>query len=625
MEIVTWYLCFVISLILFAAGILYLIRRKEISEETLAKASLLEFAAGVFQYVPEELFNDVPASHPVLEVVESIFTAILRTFNIYLGNDYSRVAFDGHPVFSAFYATLMTLTNLALLLFAGVLIIKFLEGPVQKLKFFFHRKKNLYLFPVCTDKTLAIAESISDPLGSPVFLFREELSSENRERIGAAGGLFLNVSPAEAVRKACRKGEKLEIFLFDEEAHNLSLLEEICEVLPSLRQIPVRIYVELSRTPWSLYDDFLEKHNVPDGEHLVINFVRTEENFVYNDLLKHSIFENAVPVKKDGKECRKIGVLIVGMNERNMEMFKAVLHLSQMPGYRLTVLVLDAAPLSWDEVLQQIPEIWQCETEGNALYEHHWFEGVDFATDKMESACDMYLPDFNFAFVNAGDDLLNLNLALRLQAYRFRRNEREGYQIQVNIRDQKICRYWSKALTERLTLVGDTAEVYSHSFITMSDIEEGSRAIHVVRYPPGEPRDPEKPDGEKNPTWIEYCNTEYNRHSVYARTLSFKYKVQLIDEFHGGNYSITATDRIWKVYEHMRWDVYTRTMGFSIADGALSEDPSLLDRDGNLKRTFRNIARVHPDLIDFEALPQKEQDKDKLKLTPEIVKILKSI
>ncbi|MCR4896737.1 MAG: hypothetical protein K5891_08195, partial [Lachnospiraceae bacterium] len=122
-----------------------------------------------------------------------------------------------------------------------------------------------------------------------------------------------------------------------------------------------------------------------------------------------------------------------------------------------------------------------------------------------------------------------------------------------------------------------------------------------------------------NKTWTQYCNDEYNRHSVYARTLSFKYKVAIIDEFYGSDYSITSTDRTWKIYEHMRWDVYTRTLGY-----VLTEQP-LKDAVGKLERPNRDLAKAHSDLVPFEELDEETKAKDSLKLTPEIVAILKSI
>ncbi|MCR4655125.1 MAG: hypothetical protein K5770_02680 [Lachnospiraceae bacterium] len=616
-EIICWYICFVAGLFLFIYGIRYLFRKKGLLKEDLARASLYEFSASVIMYFPEELYNDIPPSFPFLHVVESFFTALLRTFNIYLGNGYERVTCEGHPVFSGFYATLMTIANIVLLLFVVGFIIQFFDGPVQKIRLLARRKRHAYLFPCCNEKTIAIAQSINDPEKSLIFLCdKKELSEENKTQIEEIKGIYLCDTPSQLLRRLPDPIVKLEIFLFgDSEEDNLSLLKDICSEKEKFSKIQTRIYVELSDTPWSLYDDFLKEQN-SESEKLIVNFIRTEENFAYNNLLKHSIFAGAKktdPKKRVGKKpsgsYREIGFLLVGMNERNLEMFKAVLHLSQMPGYRLNVLVVEDGPWydGWNELEQKIPEIHECEKEGNALYKINYFDHTDFASGQLEEYVDGYLPDFNFAFVNAGDDLLNLRLALRLQAYCVRSLRKELPHIEVNLLNQKICEHWSSSLTADLTMVGDISKTYDYQFITMSDIEKGTVAIHKVRYPGGDP------------SWVSYCNNEYNRHSVYARTLSFKYKVQLIDKYYNGDYSITSESRLWKIYEHMRWNVYTRTLGYRKADSAL------LDSNGKLDKTIRGIAKVHNDLVDFDELSKEEQDKDALKLTPEIVEILKSI
>lgn len=611
-EAVCWYSAFGLGLVLFLYGILYLLRKKGIKEEYFAKAAVFEFIASWILYIPEEFFNDIPDSLPLLRIIESVFTALLRTFNIYLGNGYSRAAYTGHPVFSSAYATLMVIANIVLLLFVAGFIIKFFNGPLQRVRLSFFKKRYTYIFPVCNEKTLAIASSTRPGKKNIVFAYAgKAIDSRMKERIDSLKGIYVERSVVEALKNIVTKATGIEIFLFDDtEEENLIELENVCQCLEDYKDAKVKIYVELSDTPWSLYDDFLKNHNSADGEKLVVNFVRTEENFAYNNLLKNSIFENAVETgsTKNGSTM-SIKFLLVGMNERNMEMFKAVLHLAQMPDYRLTMMVVDDK--NGRRVLRhKFPEIYdESDKEGDAIYKIMYKECIDFESDQFDNLISEGFADFTFAFVNAGSDLLNANLAMRLNALCYR-NKRDGdYKIQVNIVNREICDKWNPALIEHLDIVGDTSSAYNHSFITMSDIEKGTVAIHKERQ-----------KGKENPqTWISYCNNEYNRHSVYARTLSFKYKVKIIDEFYNSDYSLTSNMKIWKVYEHMRWNVYTRTSGYVCAD------EKLFGEDGKVDKTIREIAKVHHDLVDFEALTDEEKEKDSLKITPEIADILKGI
>lgn len=613
-----WYVSYALGIVLFLSGIVYLIRKKHPGEEHFLKATLFEFCAAWILYLPEELFNDVPESLPSLEITESIFTAFLRTFNIYLGNDYSRIEFVGHPIFSSLYATLITIVNIVMLFFVAGFIVKFLEGPVQRIRMSAGKRRYTYLFPVCNEKTLAIAESIKDKKVNLIFAYGDkEPGQTDKQRISDIHGLYISGSVSGVLDRIGGRAKGIEVFLFgDSEVSNLSELEKICDKAGSGMKAPVRIFVELSNTPWDLYDSFLSEHNSTAGDKLIINFVRTEENFAYNNLLKNSIFENAIQTEK---HIRDIKVLIVGMNERNLEMLKAVLHLGQMPGYRLTVMVLDEKA-GRQKLKVKLPEVYdECITEGDAIYRLIYKENTDY---DMLDIVEKEFSDFTFAFVNAGNDLKNTGIAVRLNEMCLRHARKDGYRIQVNIEDRTICRSWDSDITENMDFVGDTKSTYDHDFITMSDIEKGAIAIHEVRYPKGT---------DRYRAWASYCNNEYNRHSVYARTLSFKHKVKLIHDMYDPNdelkgterefeiYRVTRTNRIWKVYEHMRWNMYTRTMGFVLADKAL------LDKDGKVDKKTRSAARVHHDLIHYSKLPKEDQDKDALELTPDIVRILRDI
>ncbi len=336
---------------------------------------------------------------------------------------------------------------------------------------------------------------------------------------------------------------------------------------------------------------------------MIVNFVRLEENFALDHLLKHSIFENALP--RDGfREIR--AALIGGMNDRNLELLKAVLPLAQMPGYRLTLLVLDEAA-GRSRLRQLMPEISdRCEKVGDAVYTLDYRECTDLETGEFEEILEREYPDLTLAFVNAGDDLRNLKLAMRMKALWERRGRGAGdCRIHVNVRDPRISGCWNPDLLQGMEFAGGTEQIYSYGFITLPDIEKASKAIHEVRY-----------GGKK--TWEEYCGSEYNRHSVYARTLSFKYKVRLIDEYYNSDHDAVSREELWKIYEYMRWNVYTRTLGYRLAD------PEVF-RDGKLDRTTRQTARVHNFLIDFKDLPEEEKKKDSLNLTEQIVELLRSI
>ncbi len=620
-QSVCWNVAFVLGTFFFIYGIIYIFRTKGIKEEHFIKAGAFEFLASWIMYIPEAFFNDTPDSLPFLKAVESIITALLTTFNIYLGNGYERVAFLGRPIFSSIYAILMTSANIVLLLFVAGFIIRFLNGPLQRIKLSFNRKRYTYIFSACNEKTMAIARSVPQKKKKLIFSFGNNVvESIEKQQMDAIDGIYVDLTVSEILNKTIKKNSKMEIFLFgNSEEDNLSQLEIICDYLKDKSFEAVRVFIELLNTPWSLYDDFLEKHNSSDDNRFVINFVRTEENFAYNNFLKHSIFE----IQLVSGDEKIIKFLIAGMNDRNLEVLKTILHLGQMPGFRLELMVLDEKA-GRQSLRMKMPEVHdECDTKGDAVYKLIYKENVDFHSGDHLQIIEKEFMDFSFAFVNAGDDLLNASIGMNINMLCSRHNRSDQYRIQVNIVNEDLYKDWDMNLTEKLDFVGATNKVYDYGFITMSDIERGTIAIHKVRYPEGT---------DRYKSWISYCNNEYNRHSVYARTLSFKYKVNIIhDKYDPQNklkgtdkewdiYSVTGIDNSeWKVYEHMRWNMYTRTMGYILAD------KSQLDGKNELNPRKRAVAKIHNDLVLFDKLPPDEQKKDALKLTPEIVQILESL
>lgn len=633
---IVWTVAFFLGIILLIYGIVYWLKIKNRQDVNYAKAAVIEFFACWIMYIPSEYYNElVNNKYPVMRVIEAFFTALLRSLVVYQGSGYEKITYSNHLLFSSAYSTVRVIANIILLMLVCGLIVKFLNGPMQKIKLFFSKKKYTYVFTEVNDKTLAIASSIAQNPESPqkkniLFILRDRNDNADIEKINSFGGLCIYGHLISNLHILYKKTSGIELFLFtSDEDENLLELERICEKYEKNSTCHIKIYVELTQTPWSLYDEFLEKYNIDDNSPLIVNFVRVEENFIYNLLLEHSIFKHAI--ERDG--YKEIKILIVGgMCERNFEFLKAVLHLGQMPGYRISITVVGD---SEDRCMlrQKMPEIYdEANKVGDAIYSLHVRENISFESVEFDNVIEKEAADFSLAFVNAGSDLQNLNLAINLNAICVRRLRKENqYTLLVNVNNKRASADWNESIIKRLTLIGDIEQTYAHSHITMSKIEKASIEFHNVRQ--NEIKKEKEQNGEKYDIkpWIQYCNSEYNRHSVYARTLSLKYKVWLIKqnvkENSGSLYKECECTRevcldsdgnetnIWKIYEHMRWNVYTRTKGYVLADKSLL-------KDGKLNRDIRGTAFVHNDLVLFNELDKEEQQKDSSYLTHEIIDIL---
>ena len=498
-----------------------------------------------------------------------------------------------------------------MLFFAAGILLSLLKEPYQQLRLRYYSRRTIYLFSECNRKTIAIARSItcSDKYKVVFASFgrQNECYINDIETLGA---IIINEQVEVVLRRIKKKSKHVEVFLFSyDEELNLHQLGQL--PLADDAKALVRVYVEVHKTPWSLYDGFINELT-SCNEKLTINLVRTEENFIYNELINNSIFENALSCHN----IKVINILIVGYNYRNIELLKAVLHLGQMPGYELNVTLIESEDHK-SELGHLLPEIKECgEGFGDSVYSFKYLTRVMFNTVEFDNCIRSECSDFTYAFVNAGDDLFNMDIALQMYTSIYRCGNYYNRKILVNRLDKTICNkdMWNSDHFKNVSFVGSISEVYDYSFITMSTIELASRAIHDIRQR-------EKAIHDKSyiiQSWPNYCNNEYNRHSVYARTLSCIFKVKLINEDDDSAIcDVINTNDEWRIYEHMRWNVYTRTLGYVRAPEVL------LDSKREVKKDIRTVAKVHHCLVSFDELSPEEKRKDSLTLTPEIVSILK--
>ena len=189
---------------------------------------------------------------------------------------------------------------------------------------------------------------------------------------------------------------------------------------------------------------------------------------------------------------------------------------------------------------------------------------------------------------------------------------------------------WNSDRLGNICFSGSFNMIYSRPFITMSGIETATVEIHKLRQEEKKAAKEAKGKTYNITSWDDYCNSEYNRHSVYARTLSFFYKMKIIDKYYNSDYMLTKSPE-WMKYEHMRWDMYTRTIGYRDPDDASRQvlekmiaglnDPSDKELRKVIKR-FRAMTGVHEDLVPYEQLPEDVKNQDSLTLTKEIRDIL---
>ncbi len=602
-----FWVLFVLTLLPIAVVWIY---KKRYKDESLCIATVIEFlicaAMGAVLYIKEG--GD--------SFLYSIPTSIVKAIGTASGNGYDNAADiasdivvqsadkaqDSFLCFSNSYEAydfIRAIAAILLVFFFSRTIISFFEERILEKWLFRLRKRPVFIFSACNDKTVAIAESIledNEKKHSEILFIgsKKELSQEQYARIGETRCRFINRGISSVIEK--RRKCKIEVFLFNNvETENLIELGEIGEGLKKHNVKEVTLFIELINTPWDICDGYGEKLRSRGNKKGIVktNFIRSEESFVYNNLLRNSIFDNVIETKEGDETLRIINVLIVGYNNRAIEMLKAVLWLGQMPEHEIHVVMIDEKDHS--RILkQEMPEIEinkPVNRPGDAVYTFEYKNCADYDSCSVEEIIKTQMPDMTFGFVCAGDDLENIKIASRINAFMLRNGREGSYILQANVDNKSLKQYLDTDLMEYIQFVGE--DTYSYKVITASEIESLSKAIHEIRY-----------DTKKEPdkAWDIYYSNEYNRHSVYARTLSVFHKITIMDRYYNSNYNFSAEK--WPEYEHIRWNVYTRTNGYSKTPAS----------NEYVYRGLREAAKYHKDLLPFLELPESERIKDDIKI-----------
>ena len=614
-NIFLWCLCLSLGTILFIGGIAIFFKNRKNREIAFAKMSVLEIFAAWILIFPEMLSRETQFSF--LGVLKSILVSLLDVLNIFSGNGFYDISIKSGYILSNIYSIILSLVNLSVMISLIGFVLQFVGDIIEKIIFERKKYQKVYLFSGLNEKTLSIANSIKSNFGKNDAIVFIDLnpSSENRKIAKNLGAFYWSDSFKGGIKKIINRADYLDIFIFGKtEEENLAGLNDFSSLEFKSQMALTRVYVELINTPWNIYGNFVENNKLPK-EKVIVNLVHSDENFILNDLYDYSVFENARYDKKTKKSI--IDVLIVGSENKSFEMIKTLLHLCQMPSYKLKITVLDNAS-GKASLKQKIPEIKDSNnTLGESIYSVKYIENINYSSLAFEEAIKNNCPQFSFAFVCTDSEITNINIGLRINTLRYRENNGKDYAIQICVDNTHIIENWTSEIRRNIQLVGGIENIYNYNFITMSNIERASQAIHEIRQE-DKKRVAENQNKEYQVvSWTDYSNDEFKRHSVFARTLSLKYKIQTMRKM-GLELNVAQTDTEWKTYEHMRWNMYTRTMGYINSSNTTVEFADLNENE-------KMITKIHSCLVPFNELTPETQEKDSIIITEDIAKVFEEI
>ncbi|HCC35539.1 MAG TPA: hypothetical protein DEQ02_07890 [Ruminococcaceae bacterium] len=423
-------------------------------------------------------------------------------------------------------------------------------------------KREIYVLSELNDKSLSLAKSIKQERVNPMVVFCNcPKEGDMLDRAHKMNAVCLRAEITD-IKLKFRNNAEVFLFAIGENASK-NLTQSIDLVNRYLTRENLKLYVFSTRPECDLII------NAAGGENAKIKVYRVNnvQSLIYSTLYEHSIFENAV----HKGERKKIIAVVVGLGQYGAEMLKGLCWCGQMNGYDLEIHAFDQAPDAGSRIEAKCPDLIAHSGKGGMdedCYSLTIHNGLDYGTVQFNQAV-CALSDVTLVFAALGSDEKNLDAALDLRALL----EKQGsypdiLAVVYDSGKSKLMRKNPplnfKNQPMDITFIGDLESQYSYYAIIRSELEQKALTLHC-RW------------GDE----ASFYRFDYNYRSSMALAIHAKWKTQC------GIPKEAAAE-----LEHKRWNAYMRGLGYQY--GAVRNDR----------------AKLHPDLVGYNALTQREQQKD---------------
>lgn len=614
-------LCLVLSFAVLAAAIGFAVYKvlkngdKEHTAVTPFRVLLVGFfvAAVLFFY---------PVYYIDYFAAESGFTRLFKSFIISVHNSMRLFILDGEfDIIRDFFGSYETSAALsvAYTVYASVLyviapvltagfVLSFFKSAKSLVKYAFSLSTEIYIISALNDKSVALATDVREKSANALIVFAnvyEDSEGKNADLIAQAKllkAVTLSRDVAEISLKPRKKRAVRKIyFISEDEDENLNKGLELitrCRSDERLNTENTAVYVFATATESEILLNSIDNGKVK------VRRINERRNLVLHTLIENSIFQNALPPEA-GESEKQINVVIVGLGGYGKEYLKSVCWCSQMPGYKLTVHVFDKDGDIMERLAYDSPELITYNDkviDGEPYYKIIPHENCDTRSSKFMNDISA-LKGVTVALISLGNDELNIEAAIRMRMQLLRRKKEHGetgpdakiFAIVYNpVKVDMVGDYGlrnARGADYNITFIGDTRERFSIKNIEQAELESDALQCHMQWV--------NREDKAKYLESLENFNRyEYYRRSSTAQAIYTRFKQDLgFNEKEGNDEEAKAYNEMLKKYEHRRWSAFMRTEGYVGSKAGRDE-----------------LAKMHPDLIPYDALTEAAKAKDSVKL-----------
>lgn len=512
----------------------------------------------------------------------------IQVFTVNVGGDFiiENVSNSNATIRNVYSGYMSCLFFAAPLLTFGFLVSLF-KNALATLNYRLHFWVDVYIFSELNEKSVLLAQSIRRNHKKALIVFTDVDREEGKiscELIESAKELAALVFEKDVISidfSAHSKKAQICFFVIGKnEGENL--IETLKLYAGYNDREKTRIYVFSTETEGELL-----LSNLPKGK-LKLRRVNEVRSLVYRYLHEdgHEIFESAA-VQPDGTKA--VNAVVIGLGKTGTEVLKALSWYCQMDGYSINIQAYDRDELAQDRFAALCPELMSekyngvC-IRGESQYTIGIHAGMDVQTGSFAQTF-MCGPEPTFVFVCLGDDEDNINCAANLRMLCERRGAKPIIRTIIHSEEESralegVCNYRGQPYA--ILTIGELGTSYSEDTLMESELEQLALRRHLKW-------------GEEEEFW----QFEYNYRSSMASAVHMQARVACaIPGADKEESQLTEEERdIIEKLEHRRWNAYMRSEGYVYS--------------GSPEKSSRNdLAKMHHDLVDFEALSEEEKRKD---------------